>query len=301
MADQVMRVDGDFKGYVNAARGAESATKKVAKEAGGIGDAVAKSIVKIEILKMGLSKAVQLLTQINTLNTDASKGRDDRAMRVSTAASSLGIEGRTLIDKLENRKGKLSTNAQSMTFLESLASSQKSANVKMSASDASESVDLFEQMGEMVAGKDGGDFIKLLADGRSPKESAKRLLSERGNAGQYEQFYTAVGNQNEADQKTFDDQARRGAAGAAQLSFDNFNKRERGGMGDLVNQLIPDFIQKKYHDMNQDLGKKLGIDTGPTYDPSANVDNGQTQQVLMRLNDTLSKGLAKPNMNAEVR
>lgn len=308
MADQIMKVDGDFKPYVNAAKGAENATKRVAKEAGGIGDAVAKSIVKIEILKMGLSKAVQLLTQINALNTDAAKGRDDRAMRVSTAASSLGIEGSGLISRLENRKGKLSTSAQSMSFLESLASSQKSANVKMSAADASESVDLFEQMGEMVTGAGGSDFIKMLSDGRSPKESARRLLSEQKNAGQYQEYYGAVNRQNQADQATFNDQARRGAAGAEQLAFDNFNKRERGGAGELINQLVPDFVQKKYHDVNQRLGGSLGIDTGPTYSASDSVDNGETAQYLRRIADGLDKqtGIIQkanaptPNNNAEV-
>ena len=94
--DQVMRISGDFSGYVAGAKRAEEATGKIGKQAVKMAEGFTGSLIKVELLKKAVNAVLQGMDRINEKNLAASRTHDDRMMSIGTAAGTLGVDGNIL-------------------------------------------------------------------------------------------------------------------------------------------------------------------------------------------------------------
>lgn len=306
MADQVMKIDGNFKPYVNAAKTAEQATKKVAKEAGEIGSqmekGVGKALIKVELLKMALTKVVDALSRARDTSIAASTSGGDRALRVRDSANKLGLsDPRGLERIIGNRQGGGTLDA-TMSFMENLAEQNRSSNVPMSGKDAEALIDTFNQGGEPLYGKGGADILEGLRSGRSGGSIVEQLRSERlGNNNQ--RAYAEVRVRSAIDRKQLAEEFAAYGNGTAPVGdttriYDAQNAQrqatgEQGIAGSITYGLTPDMIQQN-------------IDTAAGWTPDNNEMGDTTMEGILKAINAQTGIIQRanaptPNLNAEVK
>ena len=304
MADQVMTVDGNFRPYIEGARKAEEATKKVGKATASIGDQFSSALVKVDLLKQGLLKAFQLIDKANALNVDASKSRDERNIAIATSSASLKTDAYKVAGIIENRSGAGSRDAgEDVNFLSSLASASKSRPVPISEEEVLKAVALYHKIGDVGTGKGGGDLTDLISKGYSVDQSAKML----GRRNAFAPALDAIGRGNAESGAQINSENARSAAGAESRAFTNF-AQDRANKGGVVAQLyemvMPDLLEKMVYDFNQAGAKKLGLNFGKngyrdSVDQTAqSIDLGGA---IQSLTNSIGASVTKPNGAVEVK
>ena len=252
MADQVRRVDGDFKPYVAGAAKAEQATKKVGKAAASIGDEFGKAMIKIDLLKMGLLKVNQIMEQVNALNVGASKTRDDRAQAVGAAVGSLGMKNPYAVASIiENRKGAGSKDANAdVSFLTSLVGVSKGRPAPLSDDESMQALSFYNRGGDLASGAGGSDFLSLLSQGHTTKSAAAILGKTRGGGSFYDEAGKATFRSNEDSARDLEGERNRSAAGDEARAFSNFaaKRAEKSTLNQIYEYLTPDALEKSIYD-----------------------------------------------------
>jgi hypothetical protein len=319
MADQVMTVDGNFKPYVEGARKAEEATKKVGKSAASIGDQFSNALVKIDLLKMGLLKVNQIIEQVNALNKGASVSRDDRAHAVGTAAGSLGVDPYKIAAIIENRKGAGSKDVGAdVSFLAALASMNKGRPAPLSGEDSLDALSSYHATGDYMTGQGGGDFISLLGKGHTPKSAMAELAKSRKSAGFYEPMGKGLYRSNSESGRAIESEGNRGAAGDEARSFSDFaaKRAEQSTLNQIYEFLTPDPLEKvmydarvKWNNMQVDQFPSLsGMNGMKRMSPGYGNAGGDSTEAFIQLNGAINRlsdatgaAVTKPNGAVEVK
>jgi hypothetical protein len=246
MADQVMRVDGEFRGYVAGAEKAERATKKIGKAAGSIEAEFGKALMKVDLLKQGLLKAVQIMEQINSQNVNASMNRDERNISIGVSSASLKADPYKMAAIIENRKGALSKDASADTsFLAALASMAENRKAPLASGEAEAAMTAFNRFGEPGLREGGKGLLTKMSEGYSV-EQALKMIGPVANP--FTPMLGGLERSNVADASVITDQDARGAQGENTRAFKNAQREfARGGrIQEFLTNWIPDPIQEQF-------------------------------------------------------
>jgi hypothetical protein len=244
MADQVMRVDGEFRGYVAGAEKAERATKKIGKAAGGIGDEFGKALMKVDILKQGLLKAFQIMEKVNALNVSASMNRDERNISIGVSSASLKADPYKMAAIIENRKGALSKDASADTsFLSALASMAENRKSPLASGEAEAAMTAFNRGGELLAREGGRGLLSKMSEGYSVEQSLKMLGAVNDP---YDQALGGLERSNMASGSVIKDESDRSAAGNKTRAFQNSQREfaRKNGWSQFITEWTPDMLQE---------------------------------------------------------
>ena len=303
--DQVMRISGDFSGYVAGAKRAEEATAKIGKKAATIGDQFGNALLKVDLLKQGLLKAYQLMEAINEKNVGASRSSDDRAIALGVAAGSVGADPYRAQKIIENRKGAGSASADAdVSFLESVAGLNESRPVSLNPDEVIAALELYHRIGELGAGKGGSGIVKGLARGESPEQISKTLAQTRGNS--FQEAGAAVGRLNSEGGSAIEEQRQRSAAGAEMRAWREFqDQRSRTSRFQEVKDFfVPDAVEKRYYDFNAAAMESRGItpaDGGYRQSVDKTAEAIGLGNEIRNLGNVINRDQARPNMQTEVK
>ena len=185
MADQVMTVDGNFRPYIEEARKAEGATKKVAKateegarNTGKMLEGFSKSLIAATALVGAVAKAASILNEIRDRDKAASERGGDRETKLADTAKKLGLSNVFGLRKEVSDRSGNATLGGLTSFMGSLGDYNESSKVPLSGSDAESLISAYNKTGDSINGEGGRDIIKQLSNGAS----AKSIISGMANA-----------------------------------------------------------------------------------------------------------------------
>ena len=168
MADAVFRVAADVAEYIAGMTRADAANKKVAKSAAGIGDAVGRSVVKIELLNRAINAAGRAISNVMDKASSTAATAGERATGLAVDLSGMGVSNINEITKLIGRGGATGTTAeQGAQFVRSLAQANKDRRAPMKPSESEAAIAAFMEGGEFRFGRGGEELIRGLSEGRS--------------------------------------------------------------------------------------------------------------------------------------
>lgn len=167
MADAVFRVAADMAQYIAGMAKADAATKKVARSASNIGDAVGASIVKIEVLNRALNAAGRAISGVVDKATGAARSAGERAIDLATDLGGLGVRDINATVRRVSRGGRAGTTADENTQLvRSLAQAVKQRGGNMSGDEVDSLINAFLDFGEFGFGRGGEDLVRGVAEGQ---------------------------------------------------------------------------------------------------------------------------------------
>jgi hypothetical protein len=186
MADAVFRVAADVAEYIAGMARADAANKKTARSAANIGDAVGKSIIKVELLNRALNAAGRAVSSVMDKAAGVSVSAGDRALGLATSLGSLGVRDINATTRsLSSARGG-TTAEQKAAFAKSLADANKQRRVALKPEEAEQALAAFTKFGEFAFGTGGQDLISGIAEG----SSLSSLLAK--GKGQFERIQTAL-------------------------------------------------------------------------------------------------------------
>jgi hypothetical protein len=176
MADQVMTVDGNFKPYIEGARKAEDATRKVAKATDEAGrntgkmlEGFSKSLIAATALVGAVAKAASILNEIRDRDKAASARGGDRETQLVDTAKKLGLSNVFGLRKEVNDRSGNATLGGLTSFMSSLGDYNENAKVPLQGADAESLISAYNKGGDSISGENGRDIIKQLSAGASPQ------------------------------------------------------------------------------------------------------------------------------------
>jgi hypothetical protein len=261
MADQVMRVDGDFKGYVAAAARAEKETSKIAKAASAVGGEFTKSLMRVELLKQGLSKVVQAMEKAYSLNVSSSMNRDERNISIGVSSASLKVDPYKMAKIIEDRKGALSKDSSADTaFLSALAAMSENRKVPLGQGEALEAMEAYHGLGDAGTREGGKGLLSKMNEGYSVKQSLQMLGPVKNP---YNRMVGAFERSNQEDRSLIVDQNARSEEGEDARQFAMFQRKvsRNDRLTELYTNWFPDFIQQP---VAAGLAAVGGLETNPT-------------------------------------
>lgn len=159
MADAVFRVAADVTDYVKKMDQADRSTKRVGKSAATIGDQVAKSIVKIELLNRALQAAGRAVSGVIDKATQTSQTAGERGISLATNLEGLKIKDILGVSKKVTAGGGLASADESAAFVKALAKTGAQGG------DAQKLIEAFSKYGSMAGGEGGEKFIEGASKG----------------------------------------------------------------------------------------------------------------------------------------
>jgi hypothetical protein len=308
MADQVMRVDGDFKGYVSAAAKAEKATKNISKEAKEIANAVkkaeertlkmaegfSKAAIPAMALGASLAQAVSLMNKLRDRDMGASERGGARESALVNTANKLGLSNVFGLKKeVADRTG--GATLEGLTaFMSGLGDYNEDAKVPLSGTDAESLVSGYNKGGDAVFGENGRNIIRKLAKGESPQSilkaagSSKLLATPESIQAAFlrnKEDAALLAEENLATRPTGTSPLSEGAA--ARL----YNAENRGAavgqnwMDRMAHEYFPDMYQQK---VDETLG-----------DYKTKYDGAAQWQALKAITDATRQSNSSPNGKTE--
>ncbi len=177
--DVTLKIDADVAAYIAKVARASAATKGMAKDAGGIGAEVAKSITKMEVLKKAAEAAGRAIAGILDKGTESSKRSGQQALSLASSFGGLGVKdiGKTSNEYLKG-SGAASTEER-VGFAESLAAVNGRRQAPMSGDEAQKYLDAYRAGGDLVYGKSGSDLSEGASKGIPVEEITRRSVLRR--------------------------------------------------------------------------------------------------------------------------
>lgn len=248
MGDVTLKIDADVAQYIaKMARGSE-ATKKVAKDAGSIGDEFVKGVTKLETFKKAIEAAGRAVTSVLDKSAEASKRGGARALSLATSLGALGVRDITgASTQLSTAQGASSVDER-VAFAQALENANRSRRVPLSESTVNQALDAYTRGGDLQFGRGGNELIEGLGKGLSVTEIARRSALRRpGLQGVINNpngpVMTELALQTVEDQGRVTEEAARRTAGlqvrAGRVAND-VTAATKGGIADTFRGILPD-------------------------------------------------------------
>lgn len=175
MSDAVFRIAADVSDYINKMQHAEKATKRVANSAGQIGEAVGKSMIKVDLLLRALNSVSRSVSQVIDKATDTARTSANRGAGLTGSLMDLRIRDPGAMNKKLSSGVGLATAEQSAVFAKSLAGATK--DQPRPSADSEALLNAFQKYGAYGAGEGGQNIIAGIGKGLSTDD----LISDTRN------------------------------------------------------------------------------------------------------------------------
>lgn len=304
--DQVMRISGDFSGYVAGAKRAEEATGKIGKQAVKMAEGFTGSLIRVELLKKAVNAVLQGMDRINEKNLAASRTHDDRMMSIGTAAGTLGVDGNILKEIIQERKGAGSKNTdEDINFLESMASMNKSRPAPMGKSEIIAAMQAFHDRGTLGTAAGGSELLEGLAKGQDVATVLDELQKKRGKPMPGALRATVKSNKEDntalmaiEDQRMAGDDMRE-LLRKEQAAITRMPDGVRKNTSQFIQEWMPNAIKGFLVGNGQDMETMRKENEAGNKDQAAAAALGQA--IGGTINATINKTLSRPNMQTEVK
>lgn len=200
MADVTLKIDADTARYIAKIAAAAGETKKLGKAAAdsfgnAMGDAVSKSLIKLEVLKKVLRTIAQASDAVANKRSESSRRSGERAVSIGESLASLGVKDiRSASKDLQEQSGIASTD-QRVAFLQAISDASESARTPIDSDTALQAAKLYARGGDISFGRGGKELIEGLTRGESLRDISSASAAKRPGLADPYLYDSALGDE----------------------------------------------------------------------------------------------------------